>query len=221
MVLKLPTPVASGHPTNTNQTLIQAHRTALSGQSTNADFLVEAGARSPNFLVVYPNAVGDDVYGFLERCSGTIDSLIFVEGLAGSESSLVTHGLEANQLEELSRRYDLCIVRIVYAGYEETFAEPLASSTGFVYLAVSTIPGGPVIHAEALQRSIDRIKLHRPDLPLVVGFGIKTLDQVRALSAVDGIDGLTVGTWLYQAQEDGFEAFKQVFDGLYASLQRG
>ena len=68
----------------------------------------------------------------------------------------------------------------------------LKNSSGFVYyVSITGITGTASAEESAVTDAVQRIKRHT-DLPVAVGFGIKTADQVRATAAVT--EGVVVGS---------------------------
>ena len=68
----------------------------------------------------------------------------------------------------------------------------LANSSGFVYyVSITGITGTRSASADSIAAAMDRIRA-ASDLPAVVGFGIKTADQVR--EAAVHADGVVVGS---------------------------
>ena len=70
----------------------------------------------------------------------------------------------------------------------------LRNSSGFVYyVSIAGITGTKAPNAEAVRLQVDRIKA-KTSLPVAVGFGVKTQEQARSISA--GADGIVVGSAL-------------------------
>jgi tryptophan synthase alpha chain len=67
----------------------------------------------------------------------------------------------------------------------------LANTSGFVYYVSMTGITGSAIADIQGQPAVDRIKSHT-DLPVCVGFGVKTAEQARAIG--QSADGVVVGT---------------------------
>ncbi len=217
-VLKVPTPAWENHPSNTSAPIIKAHQRAIL-EGFHADRVVEAlGAYHPNFLVVYSDAVHDGVESFLERCRGRVDGLIFVEGLAGKEVALVENGVCPVETLRLSRKYEVDIARIVYTGHEDTFEEPVTNASGLIYLALNDAPDGPIRALPKIRKAVERIKSIR-DIPVMAGFGISSPEDARAIASIEGIDGVTVGSWLFRALDEGFNSFKAAVNGISSALR--
>jgi tryptophan synthase alpha chain len=73
----------------------------------------------------------------------------------------------------------------------------LANTSGFVYyVSIAGITGTRAPDLAAVASNVTRIKSQTP-LPVVVGFGVRTTDQVKALSHV--ADGVVVGSALVDA----------------------
>jgi tryptophan synthase alpha chain len=73
----------------------------------------------------------------------------------------------------------------------------LANTSGFVYyVSITGITGAAAANAKAVADAVGRIKRHT-DLPVCVGFGIRTPDVARAIA--ERADGAVVGTALVDA----------------------
>ena len=75
----------------------------------------------------------------------------------------------------------------------------LNNTSGFVYyVSITGITGAAAPVVNDVHKQVKRIK-SQTDLPVVVGFGVKTGDQARSLAR--GADGVVVGSALVQAIE--------------------
>ncbi|WP_334176973.1 tryptophan synthase subunit alpha [Pseudoxanthobacter sp.] len=73
----------------------------------------------------------------------------------------------------------------------------LANTSGFVYyVSILGITGTAAPDAGAVSRAVERIKAHT-DLPVAVGFGVKTAEQAAAIG--NFADGVVVGSAIVQA----------------------
>jgi tryptophan synthase alpha chain len=73
----------------------------------------------------------------------------------------------------------------------------LANTSGFVYyVSITGITGAAAANAKVVADAVARIKRHT-DLPVCVGFGIRTPDVARAIA--ERADGAVVGTALVDA----------------------
>ena len=80
----------------------------------------------------------------------------------------------------------------------------LANSSGFVYyVSITGITGTAAPDVEAVHAHVERIR-RATTLPVVVGFGVKTPEQARAIVA--GADGVVVGSALVSAIERSLDA---------------
>jgi tryptophan synthase alpha chain len=79
----------------------------------------------------------------------------------------------------------------------------LANTSGFVYyVSIAGITGTRAPDLVAVRENVARIKRHT-DLPVCVGFGVKSPDQVRAIGAF--ADGVVVGSALVNAIADSLD----------------
>lgn len=73
----------------------------------------------------------------------------------------------------------------------------LANTSGFVYyVSIAGITGTAAPDIKAVREHVARLKAHT-DLPIAVGFGVKSQEQVRALASV--AEGVVVGSALVSA----------------------
>jgi tryptophan synthase alpha chain len=80
----------------------------------------------------------------------------------------------------------------------------LANTSGFVYyVSITGITGSAAPDVNEVHKQVGRIK-SATALPVVVGFGVKTGDQARALAK--GADGVVVGSALVTAIEQSLGA---------------
>jgi tryptophan synthase alpha chain len=80
----------------------------------------------------------------------------------------------------------------------------LANTSGFVYyVAVKGITGSAAADAAEVSQAVARIKRHT-ELPVCVGFGIRTADAARTIAA--HADGVAVGTALVDAVRGSLDA---------------
>ncbi len=80
----------------------------------------------------------------------------------------------------------------------------LKNSSGFVYyVSITGITGTRSAEQTSVADAVARIRRHT-DLPVAVGFGIKTADQVREVASV--ADGVVVGSAIVSQVEAGVDA---------------
>jgi tryptophan synthase alpha chain len=73
----------------------------------------------------------------------------------------------------------------------------LKNTSGFVYyVSITGITGAATADPAAVKEAVARIKRHT-DLPVAVGFGVKTAEHARAIA--EGADGVVVGSVLVEA----------------------
>jgi tryptophan synthase alpha chain len=80
----------------------------------------------------------------------------------------------------------------------------LANTSGFVYyVSITGITGMATPDATRVGQAVARIKRHT-DLPVAVGFGVKTAAHARAIA--EGADGVVVGSALVEAVRTSLDA---------------
>lgn len=100
---------------------------------------------------------------------------------------------EASELAELSRHHNLDLVQLIApTTTEQRTRQILAASTGFLYCI--SVAGTTGVRKELPIALIEQLKSLRSQsaLPLAVGFGISSPEQVDSLSGV--ADGIIVGS---------------------------
>ena len=79
----------------------------------------------------------------------------------------------------------------------------LANTSGFVYyVSITGITGSAAPDADKVHAAVTRIKRHT-QLPVAVGFGVRTAKQARAIAA--GAEGVVVGSALVNAVKDSLD----------------
>jgi tryptophan synthase alpha chain len=79
----------------------------------------------------------------------------------------------------------------------------LANTSGFVYyVSITGITGAAAPDVSKVTEAVARIKRHT-ELPVAVGFGVRTAEQARAIAA--GAEGVVVGSALVNAIKDSLD----------------
>jgi tryptophan synthase alpha chain len=218
-VVKTATPVADNFPSNTNDVIRRAHHNALKSGVDTTEVIRHLKRFRPNFLVVYPDSLASGVEDFLTRCRGNVDSVIFAEGTPDDDNLDVLYNLTPDKLAVLSKKYGISIVKIGYANSQENASSSIRATTDFIYLAGSGTTGGELDPLESIAHCTKSLKEVR-DVPIMMGFGIKTPEQASRLAKIPAVDGITIGTVVFEALENGFDNFKEVIDGFWRVLNK-
>ena len=92
----------------------------------------------------------------------------------------------------------------------------LKNTSGFVYyVSMTGITGGKIANYSKVSDAVARIKRHT-DLPVAVGFGVKTPENAAAIAA--GADGVVVGTALIDALKMTLTADDKATPGSIAAV---
>jgi tryptophan synthase alpha chain len=156
------------------------------------DFRHRDGA-TPIVLMGYYNPIY--VYGVApfvaDALAAGVDGLIVVDLPPEEDGELCLPALEAG----------LSFIRLTTPTTDDRrLPAVLKNSSGFVYyVSMTGITGGAIRSHAAVGAAVKRIKAHTA-LPVVVGFGIKTGDDVAAMGR--DADGVAVGTALCKAIGD-------------------
>jgi tryptophan synthase alpha chain len=150
-------------------------------------------------------------------------SLIFRRGIDRFVADAVAAGLsgfvvpdlpieESDQLDAACRKAGLALVRLVTPTTPPERAEAIARrSTGFLYcVSVAGVTGA---RTELPSGLIERVKWLRTktDVPILVGFGISSPEQARAVAEV--ADGVIVGSAVVRHLAEGVNQPRDMFLG--------
>ena len=154
-------------------------------------------ATTPLVLMGYYNPIY--IYGvekFLtDAKSAGVDGLIIVDLPPEEDTELCVPALKAG----------LNFIRLATPTTDDRrLPAVLANTSGFVYyVSITGITGAAAANAKVVADAVARIKRHT-DLPVCVGFGIKTPDAARAIA--ERADGAVVGTALVDALRGSLDA---------------
>lgn len=136
-----------------------------------------------NPIYVYP------VDAFLKEAQASgVDGMIVVDVPPEADNELCLPAME----------YGLSFIRLATPTTDDArLPAVLANTSGFVYyVSITGITGAAAPVISDVRGQVARIKRSTP-LPVVVGFGVRTPEQARALA--DFADGVAVGTALVEA----------------------
>lgn len=152
---------------------------------------------TPIVLMGYYNPIY--IYGvdtFLADAKGAgVDGLIIVDLPPEEDTELCIPALKAG----------LNFIRLATPTTDDKrLPAVLANTSGFVYyVAVNGITGSAAADSTVVAQAVARIKRHT-DLPICVGFGIRTPETARAIA--EKADGSVVGTALVDALKGSLDA---------------
>jgi len=144
-------------------------------------------AETPVVLMGYFNPIL--AYGVDRLCTDAaasgVDGLIIVD----------VPPEEADEIEPQARAAGLDLIRLIAPTTDDArLPRVLAASSGFVYyVSIAGITGTRSATAESIREAIPRLRRHT-DLPVAIGFGIRTPQQAAAAASI--ADGAVVGTAL-------------------------
>lgn len=130
---------------------------------------------------------------------------------------------EDDEILEAARAKDISLIRLATPTTDDNRLPTVLNNTsGFVYYVSFTgITGAASLDTEAVATAVRRLKSHS-DLPIAVGFGIKTAEQAAAVASV--ADAAVVGSAIVnkvkEANGDGDAAVRGVLD-LVHELSQG
>jgi tryptophan synthase alpha chain len=142
-------------------------------------------AETPIVLMGYYNPIyifGVDAFLVAAKAAG-VDGLIVVDLPPEEDAELCIPALKA----------DINFIRLATPTTDEARLPTVLNNTsGFVYyVSMNGITGASIKNHAAVGEAVTRIKAHT-DLPVVVGFGIKTADDAARMGRES--DGIAVGT---------------------------
>jgi tryptophan synthase alpha chain len=196
-------------------TIQRSSQAALQAGMTTAGVLAllrEARLTVPVVLMTYANPVL--AYGAQRFAQDA--------AAAGAAAVLLTDvpaGADAG-LEGAITQSPLDLIRLIAPTTTDTRLDAaVRGGSGFLYLISRLGVTGARTEAPAdLDRQVNRLRRVSP-LPVAVGFGISTADQVRAAAAV--ADGVVVGSALVAALErDGPDGVAVLIEALVAATRR-
>lgn len=136
-----------------------------------------------------------------------IDQFVEDAARAGADGLIVVDlpPEEDSELKTPAAKAGLHLVRLVTpTSNDARLAQIVASASGFLYyVAVAGITGQKTADDADIQKAVDRIK-QATDLPVAVGFGIKTPEKAAAVARL--ADGTVVGSAIVQHIEEGVAA---------------
>lgn len=162
-----------------------------------AKALRETDEDVPIVLMGYYNPIysyGVDVFLADAKASG-VDGLIVVDLPPEEDEELCIPALEAG----------VNFIRLATPTTDnERLPAVLNNTSGFVYyVSITGITGTKAIVTDAVSTAVERIK-HHTDLPIAVGFGIKTPESVREITLT--ADAAVVGSAIVEKIRTGMES---------------
>ena len=157
----------------------------------------QGDAETPIVLMGYYNPIY--IYGveaFLaDALEAGVDGLIVVDLPPEEDSELCLPALDAG----------MHFIRLATPTTDDArIPAVLANTSGFVYyVAVAGITGTKSADTDTINAAVTRLKRHT-DLPVAVGFGIRTPDQARAVAEV--ADATVVGSAIVQTIGENLNA---------------
>ncbi|MBP8645109.1 MAG: tryptophan synthase subunit alpha [Syntrophobacteraceae bacterium] len=122
---------------------------------------------------------------------------LYRDALTAGADGLLVVDLPPEESEEMTSRWpgkDLCLIRLCAPTTPPQRMKTIAqAASGFLYLVSMTgVTGGSGLDLEEISRVTASLRACADGIPICVGFGISTPDQVRAVAAL--ADGVVVGS---------------------------
>ncbi len=130
------------------------------------------------------------------------------DAVAAGADGLLVVDLPPEESDEMTSRWpgaDFDLIRLVAPTTPEArMARIAASSSGFLYLvSMAGVTGSDGLDVPAIGRQADRLRA-LTDIPVCVGFGISTPEQVAAVAAV--ADGVVIGSAFERMIEENIDS---------------
>ncbi|HYO65950.1 MAG TPA: tryptophan synthase subunit alpha [Archangium sp.] len=194
-----------------NETIRNAHRQAFTYEEDYRKVLAAYRYDKASLCVLYQKTATDHSFGrVVQEMSGQIDGVL-LEWNEDEHQSYFDHcgraGVELVQ----------CVGPWMSSAQLEHilgFCQPKA----LVYLMSAPMTGARLFPQQELERLIALSKQIRPDIKMAAGFGIRTADDVRRLSRVNGWDGVIIGTAFLERMGAGLEAVSTYLDEIEGAL---
>jgi len=118
---------------------------------------------------------------------------------------------EQGEAKPIAKKYDIDIITLIAPTSEKRIAQIAKDAEGFIYLVSSMgVTGVRNEITTDLSAIVSEIRKHT-DIPIAVGFGISTPDQVKDYSAI--ADGVIVGSAIVRMiGQHGESAKQKVYD---------
>ncbi len=164
---------------------------------------------TPIILMGYYNPIY--IYGvekFLQKAKRVgVDGLLIVDLPSEEDEELCVPALEKN----------ISFIRLVTPTTDNIRLKTiLKNSSGFIYyVSMTGITGANINDYEKVSKNVTEIK-QQTDLPVVVGFGIKTAQDAQKIAQYS--DGVVVGTVLVRAIENSLKEGKATKETINAPL---
>ncbi|MBD8891544.1 tryptophan synthase subunit alpha [Roseibium litorale] len=202
-------PMAEGIPIQ-----LATQRALAAGQTMEKTFQMvrrfrEQDQDTPIILMGYYNPiyVRDPKKFVVDAREAGVDGLIVVDIPPEADDELCIPAVEAG----------VNFIRLATPTTDEKrLPAVLANTSGFVYyVSVTGITGSSNLNATDVSAAVARIKSHT-DLPVAVGFGVKTADDAAAIGK--NADGVVVGSVLVNAIRDSLDDAGKATDNTVAAV---
>jgi tryptophan synthase alpha chain len=120
-----------------------------------------------------------------------------------------------------SRTWDVPLVAMVSATtpmVNQDEAAALRHGGGFVYLALGRATGQPPVIGDTVQAKVRAIRGYREDLPIYAAFGIRTSQDLAAVSAAE-CDGFIVGSHALHLLDQGLGVYQAWLEDIAQARQ--
>ncbi|MBW4436783.1 MAG: tryptophan synthase subunit alpha [Pleurocapsa minor GSE-CHR-MK-17-07R] len=193
-----PTPVMDG-PVIARAHEVVIHERGLGAETALALIGGLRDLRQPRFVMTYAD-VGRGLDGFLRLCLTNDIHGMLAPDLRLDETTFVV---------TIAHALNLCLFSLLDARADDAALAHAVDHSDIVYLKASVGPTGTAADLSragelyaTLESAIMRIRQRRPGMPVAVGIGLQTPEQVAALAALD-VDMAIVGTRIIEHVQQG------------------
>lgn len=204
-------PVSDGFSPYASEVIRAAHRAAARFTPDEDALLRAPRARQPQICVLYEQT--EQRLGFrgvLQRFAGLYDGVL----LEWSQPDDAPHVAACQQA-------GVEFIQAIGPGMTESQMRlrlAKCAPLGLVYVMSAAKTGGELFDGARISDCLQQARAIRSDLKFVAGFGIATAQDVRALRAVAGLDGLIVGTSFLAALAKGRAPTQELINSIIAEL---
>jgi tryptophan synthase alpha chain len=125
---------------------------------------------------------------------------------------------EDQQLYEATKKYNIALIKLATPTTDKARAEIILKKAGgfLYYVSLTGVTGSKTADATHVKKSLAALKA-QTDLPIAVGFGIKTATQAKEIAAF--ADAVIVGSAIVDALQKGKDNALKFVQELRQALQ--
>lgn len=186
-----------GKSSNVSDIIREAHHVASQTGLSDEEFLDFYGRYRPNLLMHTEDGERQDMEQFRDRVRGSIDTVM----TDNTElAAMLGQSFTPNQSSPLSVPF--------ISALSESPEQEVSEQTALAYVGVASRAGGELLPLSQIQATVDKVKKAAPNAKIICGMGICTADDVREISRLSGIHGVSIGTEAMRRLNGGISDFE-------------